>query len=52
MMSLPNLKATLSKVDSNDFLDVLGPLVQFLTAVSDSDDDYCLMRGTVPAGGA
>jgi len=29
---------------------VLGPLVQFLTAVSDSNKDYCLMRGTVPAG--
>ena len=49
-MSLPNLKATLSKVDSNEILDVLGPLVQFLTGVSDSDEDYCLMRGTVPAG--
>ncbi len=49
-MSLPNLKATLSKVDGNEILDVLGPLVQFLTGVSDSDEDYCLMRGTVPAG--
>lgn len=50
MMSLPNLRATLSKVDSNEILDVFGPLVQFLTGVSDSNEDYCLMRGTVPAG--
>src|SRR5262249_13041526 len=49
MMSLPNLKGTLSKVNRNEILDVLGPLVQFLTLVSDSDEDYWLMRGTVPA---
>ena len=49
-MSLPNLKATLSKADSNEIFDVFGPLVQFLTGVSDSNADYCLMRGTVPAG--
>jgi quercetin dioxygenase-like cupin family protein len=50
MMSPANLKATPSKVDSNEILDVLGPRIQFLTALSDNDDDYCLIRGTVPDG--
>ena len=29
---------------------VLGPRIQFLTALSENDDDYCLIKGTVPAG--
>ena len=36
--------------DTAEILDVLGPSIQFLTAVSDNDDDYCLIRGIFPAG--
>ena len=31
-------------------LDVLGPTVEFLTLPSESDSDYCVMKGTVPPG--
>ncbi len=31
-------------------IDVLGPTIQFLTPPGPSDDDPCVMRGTIPAG--
>jgi quercetin dioxygenase-like cupin family protein len=49
MMPVANLKTTSGNADTNT-LDVLGPRIQFLTTVSDADDDYCLIRGAVPAG--
>ncbi len=48
-MSIANPNAA-SKIADAEILDVLGPRIQFLTAVSDADDDYCLIRGVVPAG--
>ena len=36
--------------DTAEILDVLGPRIQFLTALSDNDDDYCVIRGTVAPG--
>jgi quercetin dioxygenase-like cupin family protein len=49
-MAMASLKTTSKRADGNEVLDVLGPLVQFLTEVSNNDEDYCLMRGIVPAG--
>jgi mannose-6-phosphate isomerase-like protein (cupin superfamily) len=48
-MSVANLNTT-SKIADTETLDVLGPHIQFLTAVWDADHDYCMMWGTVPAG--
>jgi quercetin dioxygenase-like cupin family protein len=42
---------TTKDAGTNEILDVVGLRVQFLTALSDADDDFCLFRGTVPAGG-
>jgi quercetin dioxygenase-like cupin family protein len=47
IMSLASLKKT---ADTDGIFDVLGPRIQFLTALSENDDDYCLIKGTVPAG--
>ena len=49
-MSLASLKRTSEKVDTGEILDVLGPRLQFLTALSDDDHDYCLNKGSVPPG--
>ena len=49
-MSLASLKRTSEKVDTGEILDVLGPRLQFLTALSDNDNDYCLIKGSVPPG--
>jgi quercetin dioxygenase-like cupin family protein len=38
------------KATANEMLDVLGPHIQHLTAVSDADNDYCLIRSNFPAG--
>jgi hypothetical protein len=35
---------------ANETLDVLGPRIRFLTALSRKDDEYCLIAGAVPAG--
>jgi len=48
-MSLPNLESTSKTVETNE-IDVFGPRIRFLTALSDRDGDYCLIKGTVPAG--
>jgi quercetin dioxygenase-like cupin family protein len=46
-MSRVSLKNT---ADTDEIFDVFGPRIQFLTALSENDDDYCLIQGTVPAG--
>jgi quercetin dioxygenase-like cupin family protein len=33
-----------------EVLDLLGPTVQHLTPLSNDDDGYCMLRGTVPPG--
>jgi quercetin dioxygenase-like cupin family protein len=33
-----------------EWLDLFGPQVQLVTALSDGDDGYCLFRGSLPAG--
>ena len=48
-MLLSELTET-NEAGTNEILDVLGPRIQFLTALSSADDDFCLFRGTVPAG--
>src|ERR1700737_2320050 len=35
---------------TSEILDVLGPYIQHLTALSDDDDGYCLIRSNFPAG--
>jgi len=39
-------------IDPRDIeaFDVLGPTVEYLTAPGKSDDDVCVMRGTIPPG--
>jgi quercetin dioxygenase-like cupin family protein len=49
-MSLANFKASSNKGDANETLDLLGHPIQFLSALSDNDEDYCLMRSAFPAG--
>jgi quercetin dioxygenase-like cupin family protein len=49
-MSVATVKTAPQKAEHSEILDVLGPRIQFLTALSDNDNDYCLIRGTVPAG--
>lgn len=48
-MSIESSK-TPNKADTAEILDLLGPRIQFLTALSDKDDEYCLLKGIVPAG--
>jgi hypothetical protein len=50
IMSRSILKTTSKKAGANEILDVLGPHIQHLTALSDADDDYCLIRSNFPAG--
>ena len=49
-MSRSILKTTSKKAGANEILDVLGSHIQHLTALSDADDDYCLIRSNFPAG--
>ena len=49
-MSVATVKTAPQKAEHSEILDVLGPRIQFLTALSDNDQDYCLIRGIVPAG--
>jgi quercetin dioxygenase-like cupin family protein len=49
-MSLANVEAISNKADTNEILDLLGHPIQFLTALSDNDKDYCLMRSAGRAG--
>jgi quercetin dioxygenase-like cupin family protein len=35
---------------ASELLDVLGPQLQHVTALSGASDDYCLIRATFPAG--
>src|ERR1700731_1190917 len=50
IMSRSILKTTSKKAGAKEILDVLGPHIQHLTALSDADDDYCLIRSNFPAG--
>ena len=49
-MSIARLKTPSNKADTGEFLDLLGPRIQFLTPLSEDDDEYCLMRCIFPAG--
>jgi anti-sigma factor ChrR (cupin superfamily) len=40
----------LVRESSYGVLDVLGPTVEFLTAPSEKDAEFCVMRGTIPPG--
>jgi quercetin dioxygenase-like cupin family protein len=49
-MSVASVKTAPQKAEHCEILDVLGPRIQFLTALSDDDGAYCLIREVVPAG--
>ena len=44
-MSVASVKTAPQKAEHSEILDVLGPRIQFLTALSDDDGAYCLIRG-------
>ena len=46
-MPVVHLK-TGSKVTDTEIQDVLGPRIQFLTALSDNDNDYCVISAPFP----
>jgi quercetin dioxygenase-like cupin family protein len=50
IISVASPKTTSARAETGEILDVLGPRIQFLTALSDNDEDYCLIKGVVPAG--
>jgi quercetin dioxygenase-like cupin family protein len=39
-----------NKSGTGEWLDLFGPQIQLLTAVSDEDDGYCVFRSIFPAG--
>lgn len=49
-MSSGVAKTGLFKSGTNGIFDVGGPQVQFLTQVSDADDDFCVFKGFIPPG--
>ena len=49
-MSFANLKSPSNKGNRNETLNLRGHPVQFLTALSDNDEDYCLMASNFPDG--
>ena len=40
----------LSQEHISEILDVIGPQIQPVTALSDANDDYCLIKANIPAG--
>ena len=49
-MPTSDLATASQEPNPGEFLDVLGPRIQHLTALSGADDGYCLFRGIFPAG--
>lgn len=49
-MSIASRKTPSNKPDIAEILDVLGPRIQFLTELSDNDEDYCLIKGALLPG--
>jgi quercetin dioxygenase-like cupin family protein len=49
-MSVAILNTPSDNVDTKEIVDVLGPRIQFLTTLSDNDEDYCLIKGMIPPG--
>jgi quercetin dioxygenase-like cupin family protein len=41
---------TMTNAATDEVFDLLRAHIQFLTAVSDADDDYCVFRGVLPPG--
>jgi quercetin dioxygenase-like cupin family protein len=48
--SMPYVDLKIPEPAADEIFDVLGPRIRFLTALSNHDDDYCLIAGVVPAG--
>jgi quercetin dioxygenase-like cupin family protein len=46
----PSVPAPTSPPAAGEMLDVIGPLIQFVTTLSDADGDYCLIRSEFPPG--
>jgi quercetin dioxygenase-like cupin family protein len=49
-LSIFDLVAMPKEAGSGEILDALGPRIQHLTALSDADNGYCLIRSSFPAG--
>jgi len=47
---MSDLGTSTGNPDIGEMLDVLGPRLQHLTALSHGDEEYCLIRSLVPAG--
>ena len=39
-----------SNTKSHVVLDVLGPTIEFMVLPSESEDRYCVLKGTIPPG--
>jgi hypothetical protein len=48
--SMPHVDLKIGEPAASEIFDALGPRIRFLTAVSNHDDDYCLIAGVVPSG--
>jgi quercetin dioxygenase-like cupin family protein len=49
-MRQSDLAMKLKAAGDGEWLDLFGPQVQLVTALSNEDDGYCLFRRTLPAG--
>jgi quercetin dioxygenase-like cupin family protein len=49
-MSISDFATMSQQAGGGEILGALGPRIQRLTALSDEDDGYCLIRSTFPAG--
>ena len=49
-MTLPTIGTMMANAETAEVFDVLGAHIQFLTALSNADDDFCVARGVLPPG--
>jgi quercetin dioxygenase-like cupin family protein len=49
-MTPPTIETTTLNAETAEIFDVLGAHIQFLTALSNADDDFCVARGILPPG--
>ena len=50
MTSMSDLATAPKEAKAGEVLDALDPEIQRLTALSEADDGFCLIRSTFPAG--
>jgi quercetin dioxygenase-like cupin family protein len=49
-MSLGTAKTALTDAETDEVTSMYGSRIQFLTAVPDADDEYCVCKSTLPPG--